>query len=183
MLPGKVEDGTTRLSNDRNADGAVRKNRRYEEGRNAMRRIAAVAVVSLGLLLSAHPVARGAPSGFKVIVSASNTVTSLPASEVSQFFLKRATKWRAGAAVAPVDLPVASPVRDEFSRAVHGRPASAIDGFWTKQIFSGSGVPPLIAGSEREVVAFVRQNAGAIGYVSAEASVGEGVKVLDVVGR
>jgi hypothetical protein len=33
------------------------------------------------------------------------------------------------------------------------------------------------------VLAFVRQNVGAIGYVSADASVGEGVKVVDVTGR
>jgi ABC-type phosphate transport system substrate-binding protein len=159
-------------------------NRRREKGRYAMRRIVAIAVVSFGLVLSAHPVARGAPpTGFKVIVSAANAVASLPAGEVSQFFLKRTTKWRTGSPVVPVDLPVASAVREEFSLRVHGRPASAIDSFWTKQIFSGAGVPPLILASEREVVAFVRQNVGAIGYVSAEASGGEGVKVLDVVGR
>ncbi len=149
-----------------------------------MRRIVGTAVVSLGLLLCTHPVARAAPaSGFKVIVNGANTVASLTVAEASQFFLKRSTTWRTGTAIVPVDLPVASAIRDEFSRKVHGRSAAAIDAFWTKQIFSGAAVPPLTLSSERDVVAFVRQNAGAIAYVSAEAGLGDGVKAVDVTER
>jgi ABC-type phosphate transport system substrate-binding protein len=149
-----------------------------------MRKAMSIAVASLGLLMLTHSVARGAPpTGFKVIVNASNPLVSLTTDELSQLFLKRATQWRAGGSVVPVDLPVAADVRDLFSRKVHGRPAVAIDSFWTKQIFSGAAVPPLTLPSEREVVAYVRQNAGAIAYVSADAGVGEGVKVLDVGSR
>jgi ABC-type phosphate transport system substrate-binding protein len=149
-----------------------------------MRREMSIAVVSLCLLALADPVARGAPpTGFKVIVNAANPVASLTAAEVSQLFLKRTTQWRSGASVMPVDLPVSSEVRDEFSRSVHGRPATAIDSFWSKQIFSGAAVPPLTLPAEHEVVAYVRQNAGAIAYVAPNAALGEGVKVLDVGSR
>jgi ABC-type phosphate transport system substrate-binding protein len=98
-------------------------------------------------------------------------------------FLKRTTQWRSGGAVVPVDLSVGSAVREAFSKRVHGRSAAAIDTFWTKQIFSGAGVPPLTFSSERDVIGYVRQNAGAVGYVSAGADVGEGVKVVDLVSR
>jgi ABC-type phosphate transport system substrate-binding protein len=149
-----------------------------------MRRAVTTAVVSLGLLVLPYAAANGAPpAGFIVVVNASNSVPSLTVGELSQLLLKRTTQWRAGAAVVPVDLPVGVDVRERFSRTVHGRSAASVDTYWTKQIFSGAGVPPLTLASEREVLAFVRQNVGAIGYVSADASVGEGVKVVDVTGR
>jgi ABC-type phosphate transport system substrate-binding protein len=148
-----------------------------------MRKATSVTFAALCLLVLALPAARGAPTGFKVIVHAANPVASLTADELSQFFLKRTTHWRGGGAVVPVDLPVSSNVRDVFSRKVHGRPTEAIDSFWTKKIFSGAAVPPLTLSSEREVVAYVRQNTGAIAYVSVETGVGEGVKILDVSGR
>jgi len=149
-----------------------------------MRRAVNTTVVSLGLLVLPHAAAWAAPpAGFKVIVNAANATTSLTLAELSQLLLKRTTQWRAGGAVVPVDLPVASDVRDAFSRKVHGRSAATMDAYWTKQIFSGASVPPLTLTTEREVLAFVRQNVGAIGYVSADTGVGEGVKVVDVSGR
>ncbi len=96
-------------------------------------------------------------------------------------FMRRTTQWPAGGAVRAVDLPVTSPVREAFSREIHGRSALAIDAFWTKQIFSGTALPPQVLQSERDVLEFVRQNADAIGYVSAEQPLGSGVKALDVV--
>ena len=46
-------------------------------------------------------------------------------------------------------------------------------------MFSGRDVPPAIAKSDAEVLAFVRANRGAVGYVTAGADLA-GVKVLAV---
>ncbi len=147
-----------------------------------MRKALITIVVSLGLAtLLPHPAATGAaPPGFKVIVNSSNSVTSLTSDEVSQIFLKRMTHWPAGGAVTPVDLPASSSVREAFSRKIHGRSANSIETFWTKQIFSGAAVPPLTLSSDREVIAYVRQNAGAIGYVSATATIPETVRTIEI---
>ena len=134
-------------------------------------------VLGLLLLLTAATGVAAAP--FKVIVHESVKVQSLPKKTVSDFFLKKATKWEGGAAVVPVDQLESSAVRDAFSRAVHGKPAAAIKSYWTQQIFSGRDVPPVEKKSDAEVIAFVKANPGAIGYVSESASA-DGVRVLTV---
>ena len=53
--------------------------------------------------------------------------------------------------------------------------------YWREMIFSGRASPPLEAAWEAEALAFVRANAGAIGYVSATGLPFEGVKAVEVV--
>ena len=72
-----------------------------------------------------------------------------------------------------------SATRAAFSKAILGRPVSAVETYWQQQIFSGKEVPPTTKANDDEVIAFVKANAGAIGYVSAGASTA-GVKVVDV---
>jgi ABC-type phosphate transport system substrate-binding protein len=131
-------------------------------------------VVALALVGSARP----APSsdGFQLIVNSANPVASLSREKASKMFLKKISKWDSGAAVAPVDLDQGSPVRAAFSRAVHGKPVSAVVSYWQQLIFSGRDVPPPEKGSDAAVIAFVKANPGAIGYVGG--SVPSDVKVL-----
>jgi ABC-type phosphate transport system substrate-binding protein len=111
---------------------------------------------------------------FVVVVNAANPASEMSKGDVSNAFMKR------GSSLVAVDLDKASPVRDAFSRAVLGRPASAILSHWQQQIFSGNDVPPAERPSDAEVLAFVRGNPSAIGYVSAGASLGSGVKAVTV---
>ncbi len=116
---------------------------------------------------------------FKVIVNSANATTDLSAAVASKIFLKEAAKFPNGSAATPVDQGKASPVRAAFSKAVIGRPVAAVETYWQQQIFSGKEVPPASKASDDEVIAFVKANPGAIGYVSAGASTA-GVKVIDV---
>lgn len=139
---------------------------------NTMKRLAILAVlVCIGLTLQAQ--------SFKVIVNQSNTVSSLTAKEISHYFLKKETKWTNGDAVVPVDLSAKSGVREDFSNNIHGKSVSAIKSYWQQYVFAGKGTPPIEKNTDAEVVDFVKRNAGAIGYVSANADV-SGVKVLTV---
>jgi ABC-type phosphate transport system substrate-binding protein len=115
---------------------------------------------------------------FKVIVNRANTAASLRRSEVSDLFLKKATRWPQGGAAAPVDQSLASPVRKAFSKVVLGRGVDAVQNYWQQQIFSGRAVPPHVKASDAEVVAFVQSTPGAIGYVSPNAVLNEEVKTL-----
>lgn len=121
-----------------------------------------------------------AAADFKVIVHPDVPVKSLPARQVSALFLRDITKWSDGTKALPVDAVPGSPLRESFSREVHGRSAMAIKNYWLQQIFSGRGVPPPEKPGDNEVIAYVRANRGAIGYVSASHST-EGVKVLEIV--
>ena len=116
---------------------------------------------------------------FKVIVNSANATASLSVGEAAKIFLKESAKFPGGSAATPVDQGKSSPVRTAFSKAVIGRSVGAVETYWQQQIFSGKEVPPAAKSSDDDVVAFVKANPGAIGYVSAGASTA-GVKVIDV---
>jgi len=117
--------------------------------------------------------------GFIVIVNQTNPVTSLSRQQVADMFMKQMRVWGQGGDVHPVDLPAVSPVRDAFSRAVHGKPASAVASWWGQQMFSGRAVPPPQRSTDRAVNNFVREDGLAIGYVSPGAAEA-GVKVIRI---
>jgi ABC-type phosphate transport system substrate-binding protein len=133
----------------------------------------------LGLVFGAPPAADAA-EGFKLIVHSSNPATTLSREQVARYFLKKATTWPAGTAVAPVDQHKDSAARDAFSRGVLRKAVSEVIAYWQQQIFSGRGVPPPEKRGDAEIVAFVEQHEGGIGYVSEAAAVGN-AKVVRIV--
>jgi len=135
-------------------------------------------ILTIGVLSS--PLAAHAQD-FTVIVNASNPVTSLPRDDVAKLFLKKTVAWESGRAVAPVELPPAAKAREAFARTVLNKSIAQVKSYWQQQIFSGRDVPPPEKQTENDVVAFVRSNPGAIGYVSKGADIGHGVKALSVV--
>jgi ABC-type phosphate transport system substrate-binding protein len=131
-------------------------------------------LISILLLAGATPA-----NAFYVVVNAANPISSLSYSELSDLFLKKSSRWNDGGLVEPVDQRESSPVRETFNRDVHRKSAAAVRAFWQLRIFSGRDVPPPEKGSDAEVIAYVRNNPNAIGYISASASAA-GVKVVAV---
>ena len=118
--------------------------------------------------------------GFQLVVNAANPVASISADEASKLFLKTAAKWKHGAPAVAVDQPPDTPARAAFSTKVHRRTAAAVFSYWQQQIFSGKDVPPPEKAGDEAVLAFVRANPNAVGYVSTDAALGAGVKRLAV---
>ena len=120
-------------------------------------------------------------TGFRVVVNAANEMASMERSRVSKMFLKQIRTWPGSdLSVALVDQSEKSPVRAAFTRAIHKKKVSAIKSYWFRRIFSGRDVPPEEVGSDRSVLEFVRGDPGAIGYVSSEAELEDGVKELEI---
>jgi ABC-type phosphate transport system substrate-binding protein len=117
--------------------------------------------------------------GYKVVVNAGNSVSSISRAQLTQLFLKKTTKWDDGTVVAPVDLGEKSNVRAAFSTDVHEKPVVAVKVYWQKQVFAGREVPPPTEKSDADVLSFVKAHKGAVGYVS-EDTPADGVKVLKV---
>jgi ABC-type phosphate transport system substrate-binding protein len=146
-------------------------------------RIRLLSLCALAPLVAGAAPPRATPAqrtGFAVIVNAANPVTSLTREQVSRYFLRKSRSWPAGGPVEPVDLPESSPVRDAFSRAVHGRSVTAVKTYWQQQIFSARSTPPTEMRGDGDVVAHVRANPGAIGYVAAGAPLGAGVRAVAI---
>jgi ABC-type phosphate transport system substrate-binding protein len=140
-----------------------------------MKRFAYSIAAALMALVPANTFA----GSFKVVVNNAVHVDSLSKKEVSDLFMKRTPKWSSGTPVVPVDQSDRAAVRDEFSKTIHGKATAAVKSYWQQQIFSGRDVPPVEKASDSEVLALVRSNPGAIGYVDAAADT-SGVRVLAV---
>ena len=122
-----------------------------------------------------------AQEGYRVVVNTANPVSSLSKSQLSKLYFEKSS-WEDGAAVSPVDQLPESSVRSAFSKEVLGVPVpNAIERMRLMRKVSGGDLPPAVA-SDREVLAYVRLKAGAIGYVSMAADV-TGVKVVAVGGK
>jgi ABC-type phosphate transport system substrate-binding protein len=126
----------------------------------------ALAIAALAATAPRASPAAAQADGFVVIVNQANPVTSLSRQQLAEIFMKQTRQWEDGGDVHPVDQPAVSAVRDAFSRAVHGKPASAVASWWGQQMFSGRAVPPPQRSSDRAVNSFVRDDALAIGYVA-----------------
>ncbi len=134
----------------------------------------------LCLLLAAAAPALAEGPGFQVVVNASNPAQSISRRQLEDMFLKKRTHWPDGTTVEPVEPPERSRTRAHFlSDVMGGKSALALKTFWQKRIFSGRDTPPVEKGSDEEIVAFVKANPGAVGYVAETAPV-TGVKVLDL---
>ena len=138
--------------------------------------------IALGLLAAAvlFGTSDVQAQGYQVVVNASTSISEISKGELSQIFQKKARKLPSGENAKPVDQDKDAAVREAFSNAILDRSSGQIESFWQQQIFSGKEVPPEKKKSDAEVIEFVRANPGAIGYVSASANLGDGVKAVTV---
>lgn len=116
---------------------------------------------------------------YQIIINISNSTSSLSRTDISAFLLKKKTKWADNTKVAPVDLSSKSSVRGDFSKAIHKKSTSQVRAFWQQSVFSGKATPPREMKDDAAVIAFVKSNKGAIGYISASTAA-DGVKVISV---
>jgi hypothetical protein len=150
----------------------------------ATRRTSIGLLVGLCLVVAAYAAeadARGneAPPGFRVVVHPTNPESLATRQLVSDVFLKKVSRWPNGEPIRPVDLALGSAVREVFSQNVLRRSAAAVRSYWQQRIFTGRGVPPPEVASDADVLRYVREHAGGIGYVSMAADPAA-VKVLQI---
>lgn len=103
--------------------------------------------------------------GVAVLVHGEGEGSEMEAMEIRRIFLLRQRYWGDGLPVAPVNLPAASLVRNEFSQLALGQSTRDLAEYWKDLYFHGTQPPPVLD-SEEAVVLYVARTAGAIGYVS-----------------
>jgi ABC-type phosphate transport system substrate-binding protein len=141
-------------------------------------RMLRAAVVALLVAVALAAPRRAAAQGFTLIVNAANTASSVSRDEAAMIFLKQKLTWSNGQRALPVDLAKASTARAAFSKQILGRSVSGVTSYWQGQIFAGGAQPPAEKASDADIVAFVRANPNAVGYVSAGTALPDGVKSL-----
>lgn len=139
-----------------------------------------LALHALALALAAALPAAATPAEpFKVIVNAGAPTASVTREELARAFLRKTTRWPDGTEILPVEPRGDAPARAAFLDQVLRMSRGALRGYWTQMVFSGRDVPPLEKGTDPQIVAYVREHRGALGYVSADADTA-GVKVIPV---
>ncbi len=116
---------------------------------------------------------------YKVIANNSVSVSNLTKKDASDYFLKKKKKWPDGSKVAPIDMRANINARKAFTKEVHRKSVSAIKTYWQQTVFAGKGTPPSEKKSDMEVINYIKNTPGSIGYVSASASI-SGVKTISI---
>jgi ABC-type phosphate transport system substrate-binding protein len=104
-----------------------------------------------------------------VVVSARSPITILRAEQVADIFLCEATRFPDGGEVVALDLPIGSPLRDDFYLKVANRTPALMKAYWTKKIFTGRGQPPRELPNSQAVRKLVADNPTLIGYIERSA--------------
>ena len=130
----------------------------------------------LPLILSISAVA----GSVKVIANANVKENSITVEELRGIYLLQRATLKSGSRVVPV-LQKGGTAHDAFVREYLGRDAEEIRIYYQGLIFTGKGSMPKELHSDAEVVAYVSNRGGAIGYVGSETDT-QGVKVLTVLG-
>lgn len=138
-----------------------------------------ICLLCVGLLAAVGRAAAPRAPEYVVIVNAANPASSAERKFLSDAFLKKTTRWRGGEMIRPVDQSADSAVRRYFSEEVLERSVTAVRSYWQQVIFSGRDVPPPELSSDGTVLEYVKNHAGAVGYISGGASTA-GAKILPV---
>lgn len=120
---------------------------------------------------------QGLASELVVIVHPSNPVKNISASKAANLFLIPGATWSDGSPVIPIDLRQPTAPRSDFYLTVSGKNSSLIKTYWARAIFTGTGYPPAEFNTTADVVKYVSETPGAIGYIPKE-SLTEQVKVV-----
>ena len=104
-----------------------------------------------------------------VVVSAHSPITVLRAEQVADIFLSEATRFPDGGEVVALDLPIGSPMRDDFYLKIANRTPALMKAYWTKKIFTGRGQPPRELPNSQAVRKLVADNPTLIGYIERSA--------------
>lgn len=125
------------------------------------------------ILLNSMAIAEG-------ILIANKTVTqrSISRADVELVFLGKKKKWENGNMIRLAALRQGA-VNESFLREYVNKTPSSYASFWKIAVVSGTGHPPKFFRKEEDLVNYVANKEGAIGYISS-ATPHEEVKILSI---
>ncbi|RFP15474.1 phosphate ABC transporter substrate-binding protein [Duganella sp. BJB488] len=121
-------------------------------------------LIALPLVLALACAGAGAAE-LVVIVSARNPLSALRPEQVADIFLAQTGRFPGGDEATALDLPVGSPLRDEFYNRMAAKSPALMKAYWTKMVFTGRGQPPRELDNSIAVRKMVAENPSMIGYI------------------
>ncbi len=112
-----------------------------------------------------------------VIAHPEASVSNLTVQQAGNIFLGKTRQLRDGTTLIPLDQKSGTAVRDIFYRGATNKSASQLKAYWSRQVFTGQGQPPLSLSDNNQVKTLVANNPNMIGYIESSA-VDDSVKVV-----
>lgn len=104
--------------------------------------------------------------------------STLNKKDVKYLFLGKITTWKDGTKVV-FAIQTDKELHKQFLKNYIGKSPSQFSDYWKRLIFTGKGSSPLTHDSDQEMIKFVGETKGAIGYVSNESHL-DNVKTIYV---
>ncbi len=100
-----------------------------------------------------------------IVANANVKIQALSVREVADIFLGRKRQWADGSRIKLAVLKRAE-IQDKFLDTCVGKSPSQYWIYWRNIVFSGSGRMPKIFASEKELLAYVATEDGAVGHIA-----------------
>jgi ABC-type phosphate transport system substrate-binding protein len=107
-------------------------------------------------------------SELAIIVNAENPVTTMTASQVKLTYLRKINKrWKElNKNIMPVDRKSDNEVRKAFLKEIVQLSSDEMARYFTEREYQNAEAPPVKLSSDEEIIEYVENNIGAIGFVS-----------------
>lgn len=123
-------------------------------------------IFTLSLVISSlYLIAPIANAGVAVITHPGVKEIGLSKTKLAQIYLGKMKNYSNGKTIKAVDLPKNSAAHKKFYKSVVKKSDSAMNRHWSKLKFTGKGKPPKTLDTARDVIKWVANTEGAIGYI------------------
>ncbi|MBX3631131.1 MAG: phosphate ABC transporter substrate-binding protein [Nitrosomonas sp.] len=112
-----------------------------------------------------------------VIVNPRSNITALTQHQIIDIYMGRNPGLSGGQKLQPYDQAADSSIRTDFYYGITGKPASAINAYWARLLFTGRASPPKLVADNREMLSIIEKDPMAIGYLD-ERDLNERVTVV-----
>ena len=113
-----------------------------------------------------------------IIINSEVTESELDKGELERIYLGKKSRWDDKTTIVPAMLKGGG-THEEFVDQYLDRTMQRFVSYWRQMVFTGKGVPPKSFATEAELRNFVATTPGAVGYLSAGASL-PGVRALTI---
>lgn len=116
------------------------------------------------LILLILAVVGTASSGFgaTIVVHGGSGASEITRDEVKNIFLGKSTRWQGSAVkLAVLDSGDAESAYPELT----GKSASQFESYWKRLVFTGRGIMPKTFSSDADLLAYVAETPGAVGFI------------------
>lgn len=122
---------------------------------------------------------------FQVLVQAQVPVNQIKLSELKKIYLGTRTFWDQSLAIHTTQLDTSLLTTSSFVEIALEMSITSYTNYWRRRVFSGRGLPPRILNSETELMTYISNTEGAIGFISKKTSIpneiNASVKVINIV--